>query len=128
MPALHDVPCRETNAGRLEPDRPPAERQHDDADASARATPRHDRSLKFAMTAASRRTPANPDHWLEEARALARRTSPGLEQLVFAEHEVTGLAPGGDDLDVVTRRAGGAKGVAKVVFDVAARHAELACK
>src|SRR6202008_937955 len=74
----------------------------------------------------SRGAPANPNHRLEQARPFTRRTSTRLEQLVLAEHEVARLAAGRHDLDVVTRRARGPQRVAKVVFDVAAGHAELA--
>src|SRR5512147_2418076 len=74
---------------------------------------------------ASARKAANPEHRLEQPRALARRTPTRLQQLVLAEHEPARPTACRHDLDLITCGASGSQCVAEVVLDVASRHAEL---
>jgi hypothetical protein len=61
-----------------------------------------------------------------EPAAAALRTLPGLRQLVFAERESARAAAGRLDHDAVAGGASRSDQMAQVVFDVAARQAELA--
>ena len=60
-----------------------------------------------------------------QPRASTRRAFPGFGQLLLVEREATPTAAGGQNLDTMTGRAGGANRVAEILFHVGACQAKL---
>lgn len=69
-----------------------------------------------------------PDKRLEQPRALARGTAPGLAQPLGPEHEAAVFAAGRNHLDLMPGTYRRAHGMIQVLVQVAATKAEFPCE